>query len=242
MECDFFDAETYTAKKNSIAEECTNKTGSSGGVFLWGDSHAQALSYGLRQHIKEGFSFYQVASSGCRPHVAEDSESRGEFKLACDRSNSFALAKIKELKPDLVILAQKNDHDKNDYDHIVSELKRIGVESIIIVGPVPQWYPSLPRAISLRHFDPKEIYIKDSGFDKSVLAVDSAMRNKVKGVDGVYISIIEALCKNNGECLSKVDGSNTPLVWDYGHLSLEGSKFVVSEVLLKNSTFLRWFR
>lgn len=241
LECDFFDGDKYTAKNHSISSGCTSSVAVGGSVFLWGDSHAQALSYGLRQHLKSNVAFNQVTSSGCQPHVGGDSVSSGQFKVSCDRSNAFALEKIKELKPDLVIMAQRFGHDKNNYDVIVSELERIGAKKIIIVGPVPQWMPSLPRAIGIRHFDSKEIYIKDNSLDKAGLKTNDVMRNKFSGDDRVsYISVIDALCKGD-ECLSKVDDKNTPLVWDYGHLSLAGSKFVVSKVLMKNTTFSDWF-
>lgn len=241
LECDFFDGDKYIAKKGSISSTCINDPGAAGGVFLWGDSHAQALSYGLRQYLKSNVSFSQVASSSCQPHVGDDSATSGEFKVACDKSNVFALNEIKKLKPNLVILAQRYNHDKNNYAKIISELKHAGVTEIIIVGPVPQWMPSLPRAIGLRHFNPNEIYIKDNSLVREILTTNSLMRNKLSGDKHVsYISIIDALCRED-TCLSKVNNKNTPLVWDYGHLSLAGSKFVVSEVLMKNPSFRTWF-
>ena len=42
--------------------------------------------------------------------------------------------------------------------------------------------------------------------------------------------MIDQLCNNNG-CLAKVDDKNTPLVFDYGHLSLKGSKYVVENLM-----------
>jgi hypothetical protein len=45
-----------------------------------------------------------------------------------------------------------------------------------------------------------------------------------------YISLISSLCSDNG-CLTKVDDKNTPLVWDYGHLTPEGSIFVADEII-----------
>lgn len=106
-----------------------------------GDSHAQALSYGIRKHLRPQFDFYQIASSGCQPHIGADTSSNGQIKVACDKSNDKAIAEISRLKPSLVIMAQHYDHDKNDYGKIINYLISAGVKKIIILGPVPQWRP-----------------------------------------------------------------------------------------------------
>lgn len=231
-ECNFFDSEQFVAKKESIAASCTLwQEGKS--VFLWGDSHAQALSYGIRQHLKNDIIFYQVASSACQPNLGKDTATQGEFKLACDRSNDFALHEIYRLKPDLVIIAQQHNHDKNDYAGIVGQLSSIGIKNIVLIGPVPQWQPSLPRSIALRHFSAQEKTINDNSFDSTLLDTDKNMKTAFgAGSNATYISLLDHLCKGT-ECLAKVDNHNAPLVWDYGHLSLPGSDFIVKEILSK---------
>lgn len=232
-ECNFFDAEQFVAKKASIASSCTQwKDGKS--VFLWGDSHAQALSYGLRQNFKTDVILHQVASSACQPHLGGDTATQGEFKIACDRSNDFAINEIHRLKPDLVIMAQQHNHDKNDYAGIVSHLRSIGIKNIVLIGPVPQWQPSLPRSIALRHLSTKEKTFNDNSFDSTLLNTDKNMKTEFgSGSDVAYISILDHLCKGS-DCLAKVDNNNTPLAWDYGHLSLPGSDFIVKEILSKH--------
>ncbi len=242
LECDFFDAEAMVAKSGSVAASCTQPQGGKRGVFLWGDSHAQALSYGLRQHLKSDISFYQIASSGCQPHLGGDPITTGEFKLSCDRSNEFALHEIERLKPELVIMAQHNGHEKNNYDQIISHLHDIGIKHIVLVGPIPQWLPTLPRAIALRHFSVHEKAFSDSSFDSSLLHSDRQMKLSFGDKKTVtYISLLEHLCKD-GECLAKVDDHNTPLVWDYGHLSLPGSEFVVKEILSKHPVLAEYLQ
>lgn len=241
-ECNFFDADAYVAKKSQIPESCT-KRHNGNGVFLWGDSHAQALSFGIRRHLDGGVDFYQIASSGCQPHIDGDTATAGEFKIACDRSNKAAIDAITRLKPSVVIMAQRYDHDKNHYNSIVQRLSEIGIKKIIIIGPVPQWQPTLPRAIALRHFDKSDKVFSDSSLDANVFSIDKkmkiqfAMRNDVD-----YISLLDQLCQDNGKCIAKVDDNNTPLVWDYGHLSLSGSDFIADHVLSTNSVFRAFFK
>ncbi|MDX7778993.1 acyltransferase family protein [Aeromonas hydrophila] len=236
LECDFFDDEKYIAKHGEIAVSCTQKQEGMRGIFLWGDSHAQALSYGLRQHLKQDTSLYQVATSACQPHLGGDSATKGEFKLACDRSNEFALHEIARLKPEVVIMVQKGDHDKNNFSNIIAHLNSIGIKHIVILGPVPQWQPSLPRTIALRHFSTHEVRFNDSSFDQSLFTSDRRMKEMISGYNSTnYISLLDHLCED-GKCLAKVDDKNTPLVWDYGHLSMSGADFVVKEILLKDPT------
>ena len=233
LECDFFDADAYVAKDSLIPNTCTKKINGNG-IFLWGDSHAQALSFGIRSHLKNGVDFYQIASSGCQPHMGDDTVTTGEFKIACDKSNKAAIDAIARLKPSVVIMAQHFDHDKNNYDQIINYLLGLGIKHIVLIGPVPQWQPSLPRAIALRHFDKNEQLIADSSFERYLFVIDNNMRARYEKSDEVsYISLLQQLCKGD-KCLAKVDDVNSPLVWDYGHLSLAGSKYIAREVLSQN--------
>ncbi|MDM5072891.1 MULTISPECIES: acyltransferase family protein [Aeromonas] len=242
LECDFFDDEKYIAKNGDIAASCTQLQGNKRGVFLWGDSHAQALSYGLRQHLQSNTSLYQVATSACQPHLGSDTATKGEFKIACDRSNEFALHEIARLQPDVVIMVQKSEHEKNNYSEIVDHLYNLGIKNVVLLGPVPQWQPSLPRTIALRHFSTHEKMFNDNSFDSSLFNSDGKMKATFGDhPKSHYISLLDHLC-NNSECLAKVDDDNMPLVWDYGHLSLSGSDFVVKEILLKDPVLSKYLQ
>ncbi|MBH0057977.1 acyltransferase [Pseudoalteromonas sp. SWXJZ94C] len=227
QECNFFDGNK--AKINDIPDSCINN--GEGGIFLWGDSHAQALSYGLRSTFTETV-FNQVATSGCRPLVKEDILTKSEFKIACDKSNTKAKNAILQIKPKIIILAQKLEHDKNNYFEIKNYLDSNNINaSILLIGPVPQWRPSLPKAIVKRHFNPSERYIKDVYFVEETLSINSILKERYSDSKINYISIIDALCNDNNKCLAKIDDKNTPLIWDYGHLSLEGSMYIAQTVI-----------
>lgn len=230
--CNFFDGKSYTAKKTAIDSSCTKENGNQG-IFIWGDSHAQALSYGLRKWADTKhppLAFYQVASSGCRAHLTADTQTTGEFKLACDRSNNYAIDSIERLKPTVVIIAQRDRHDKNDFDAIAKKLKSIGVSYILIVGPVPQWEPSLPQAIARRHWNGNP-RVDDPSFIIELAEMDQKLQEKYENSTLIkYLSIQNHLC-DGSNCLAKLDLEKTPLVFDYGHLTLEGSEYVVKNVI-----------
>ena len=65
-------------------------------LFLWGDSYAMSLNYGLKKHIGESWNILQVASGGCAPDLYETDN---PFHY-CERSNYIALKTIKELTPE----------------------------------------------------------------------------------------------------------------------------------------------
>lgn len=231
QECNFFDLKTHAAKAYGIPETCTNN--GKGGIFIWGDSHAQALSYGIRVAFP-GTNINQVASSTCRPLIKEDTKTRGAYKHACDKSNEKAKREILKIIPKVIILAQRLDHDLNDYFEILQYIKKHNLGSkIILVGPVPQWQPSLPKTIARRHFNINDKVISDFSFVSALLPINSRLHSNYDNSEIEFISIIDLLCDKQ-TCLAKVDRKNTPLVWDYGHLSPEGSIYV-AENLLKNT-------
>ena len=226
MKCDFFDPDSYTAKKTGIPETCINN--GEGGIFIWGDSHAQALSYGIR-NVFYNVNINQVATSACRPSIKKDIET-SVFKISCNRSNDFAKKAILKIEPDVIILAQADNHDKNEYNDILSYIRENNLKSkLFLVGPVPQWRPSLPLAITRRHFDKNNKIISDPSFVSKILEINNHLHIKYDGTDIHYVSLVDNLCNREG-CLAKVDDENTPLVWDYGHLTLEGSIYIASKI------------
>ncbi len=233
-ECNFFDDREKFIAKPAISNECYDTKGKSKTLMLWGDSHAQALSHGIRSHLRDGTGFIQIASSACAPHIGVAPGLSGEFSLACERSNNMAWDVIKKSTPDVVVMAQRWMHEQNDYVGIVAKLKQFGVKKIIILGPVPQWRIALSNIIALRHFDDNETSFNDKAIDVDILNTNRLMRG-LNYDDSIvrYVSIIDSLCKGD-KCLAKVDGNNTPLSWDYGHLTLEGSDYVVSKVIISS--------
>jgi len=227
-QCDFFDGKSYTAKINDIPKTCINN--GRGGIFIWGDSHAQALSYGVRKSFPNT-NINQVSSSECRPLIKGDDKTSGEFKRACDRSNDMAKNEILKIIPKVIILAQRAGHEQNDYNEILSYLHDNNLNSkLILVGPVPQWQVSLPSVIAKRHFNTNDRVINDATLVNEILSTNSKLHTAYDNSEIEYISIIDQLCSKEG-CLAKVDDQNTPLVWDYGHLSLKGSDYVVKNIV-----------
>ncbi|WP_343731137.1 acyltransferase family protein [Duganella sp.] len=227
--CNVVDVLSRTGKPDTDPI-CTTKQGD-GGVFLWGDSHAEALSFGLRAQLPKGTPFYQVTSAGCRPSLHDDIKQKGLFAVACKYSNQFAMKKIAELRPTTVVMAQQRDHEKTDWREIGAALKAAGVRQAILVGPVPQWQPSLPIVIVNRHWSDPHPYIQDAALDQSILRTNAKMRALTAGTGVTFVSVIDQLCRAEA-CLARVPPASDLLLVDYGHLSEEGSSYVVKNLLV----------
>ena len=228
LECDFMELVTDRTKE-SIAPGCT-AAGARGTWFLWGDSHAQALSPGLTSILPDGIALAQVATSSCRPAIIPiDLHVPGE---RCTRANAYALQKIQELRPDVLILAQGGDHASTDWDALAAHVRRLGVNRVVVVGPAPMWSPSLPEIFINRYWD--------SGADRIAYglvagrdALDKQLRQRYASSESVtYVSMLGRLCDADG-CLAVVPGSNPPelMAFDSAHLTPRGSVYVAGHVL-----------
>jgi hypothetical protein len=136
-------------------------------------------------------------------------------------------------------MAQERDHENKNWDEIVNELHSLGVKKVILVGPLPQWRPSLPLVIAKNHWNSNNNYIEDSSFDLGVFETDKILRERYgKSQNFEYISVIESLC-DNYLCLAVVPASGVLIAVDYGHLSPDGSIYVVQKILLSKSKLLK---
>lgn len=223
-ECDFLEWHSLRPLR-SIDARCTAR-GQISTRLLWGDSHAQALSLGLRSILPVGGLLAQVATSGCPPSIESDDRwltNRGPFAVACRRSNMFALEAVHQLKPQIVYIAQAAGHEKVDWESIALKLRQLGAQRVILIGPVPQWHPSLASRVAP---DWPNIPSTLGNVDADIIQTDNILRSR-KFKNLTYVSVIDEICKTSA-CVSKIN--RDLLVVDYGHLSGEGSKFVAQKL------------
>ncbi|MEB8431780.1 acyltransferase family protein [Cocleimonas sp. KMM 6892] len=224
-----YESSTSTSTSSNIDSNLKQNDG----VFLWGDSHADALAYGLEKIFKANNIKFQATtaqSCGAGLGIGANIKKKGtdDYKQ-CVESNTFAVDFIKTHKPSVVIFAQHKDHDLNNFNQIVDEIADKNI-SYIIVGPVPQWRGTLPSRIAYTSLDPKDKYL--GSIRPWILPLDQKMQEKYQQNKNIrYLSLIDRLCTKDDKCLAKVDDKNSPLVWDYGHLSLEGSYYVGQNII-----------
>lgn len=237
FECDFYNIEKYrsgnatNAPLESISTNCftTNKDKDKL-IFVWGDSHAQHLYYGLSKVISTDYDVLQVASSGCSAKIVTV-KSNIDY---CKHSNWFALNKIQELKPKFVIIGQNIQHNAEEMRKISVALLGIGVGNIIFTGPSPHWTPNLPNIIAYKFLPdtPQRTFI---GVRKDILESDRKIKSEFSSSSNVfYLSLIDYFCNDEG-CLVYYgnDVSDGITTWDYGHLTPIASYNFAKDVLAK---------
>lgn len=191
--------------------------------LLVGDSHAAHLWSGLTA-ANPDINVMQVTSSGCELTLTKDPVERD----VCDRMSKLVYGDLLlHNRPDGVLLAGR--WWAKDLPRLAETLDWFRDHDIpvILVGPIPQYSDDLTRVLILswRFHDPdlprKRMLDWPRGVDRDLrkLAAD-------KGVP--YISLFDLLC-DKGSCVTLVD-PDTPLQWDYGHMTPEGSRFVAGRL------------
>lgn len=235
-ECDFYDGSAYKTGQatlipvKEINRHCFKKNDMySNTVFIWGDSHAQQLYFGLKNHLPSTWQILQVASSGCSPLIYEESSSINY----CIQSNWLALKTIQETKPNVVIVAQNLGHNIEDFNQVIEKLKNLGVKKIIFIGPTPHWTSDLPKIILTKLWinTPTRTY---KGIDKDILAQNALLQANFKQTDtAILVNLIDFFCNKDG-CLTYIgDDKKTGITtWDSGHLTPIASDYLAKNLLV----------
>ena len=225
--CDFYNWQTR-GNKGSIDDACTSISGDRPVFLLWGDSHAQALSFGFRQNISPEAQLALIATSGCSPKLKDDPEN-GANKSACRASNELAIEFIKKNNPARVFVAQSEKHELTDWLEI-ARFVRANNGELVLVGPLPRWHPSLPIIVA-KNLKAERDYVSD-GLDVAAIAGNAKLRETYMNTNVRFVSLMDGLCRPN-ECRARVPANDSfdLIALDYGHLTPSGSDFVVKSFL-----------
>jgi hypothetical protein len=238
MECEFFDIEKFLAGQATsipravIAPTCYERDPSKAhAVMLWGDSHVEQLSDGLRNNLPADWQVLQVASSGCLPTANAPAPSTVDH---CLQSNWFAQKTIAATHPDVVIVAQNLDHSLEGFRAIAARLRSLGVPKVIFTGPDPHWTADLPRLMMTNFWltAPRRTW---QGINMTVVAHNAALQAGFQNIDGaVYVNLTDFFCNKDG-CLTYLGEDRLTGItsYDYGHLMPAASNYLARELLVK---------
>jgi peptidoglycan/LPS O-acetylase OafA/YrhL len=200
-------------------------------VLLWGDSHAATLSTGLR----DATTLSQLSASGCPP-VLSFADKKRAF---CTDMIAEVLETVSRANPRKIVLHAnwlRYDMDTlSGFGDTLDQLKTAAPEAdILVVGGTPQWAPNLPEQLA----DVSDPLARSHRLPAQALQAVQARDAHISSVaarHGVpFVSLVEVLCGTE-DCVATVpdpdQGGFTSLIWDYGHLSSAGSKYVVREIL-----------
>lgn len=214
-----------------FSPSCTGGSDVSGTApILWGDSHAAALSGGLRLIQSD---LMQFTASGCPPFVGYASS----WRPGCRDFIKLAQREIAQRKPPQLYLhanwsLYKDDDLIKNLSRTLSFVRSVSPQtSVVLIGSVPQYHPSLPVTM-LRHG------VKLNGMHRMPMAmygelvsIDQQIANLEK-LDRVrFVSVLSRLCDDTG-CLAVTSSTQgyVPMAWDYGHLTKEGAELIAAYV------------
>ncbi len=216
----------------AFAAECQGGAGPVA-VLVWGDSHAAALSFGLRQVDAR---VVQYTASGCPPLKGLVLGSWPH----CTEVNEFVMSDLRRLHPEKVVLHanwyayRQHDLARMLGDTIASVRRLLPDTDVIVVGPVPQWAPSLPVFLSARHLELDREYAVDAPLYDELRALEAPLQRAAEARGAKFVSALAALCQRDRcAATTRYDGKVMPTMWDYGHLTSGGSVLLAPKVLAR---------
>lgn len=234
-ECFLHPSQSYS----DFSRVCSEFNNDEDTLLLWGDSHAAALSFGLRERLG---NVIQYTASGCPPIMGFNNPKR----VHCERINDHVLQKIAEIKPDYIML-HANWLDAQRFVELtglhetINHIQNVSPQSkVIVLGGVPQWQPDLPTVLlrkKLTYSDNRTLTMSQD-MEEKILKVDGQVSSISVESRAGFISVYDLLCNQKG-CHGYVKYNNKvmPTAWDYGHLTENGSLFLsekIAEKLLQN--------
>jgi peptidoglycan/LPS O-acetylase OafA/YrhL len=202
---------------------CLARSATRPNILLLGDSHAAHLRTGLIAALPDA-NVMQATASGCKPLLHR----RARDAAGCRRlMQSMFEDYLPNTPVDLVIVSARwFDSDLADLASTLDYLKARHV-NVLLVGPIVQYNGAVPQLVALaaQHHDPdlllRQMRRQERGVDAAMAAL--AARKHVR-----YASAYRAMCPGDACVQLSVDG--VPLQHDYGHLTREGSIFVVDRL------------
>ena len=211
-------------------------------ITLWGDSHAAHLYPGLLalQQADNGFRLSQYTTPGCPPIFGFVSP----ISPLCHLANSIARERLKELKPQTVILVARQWHDYGAPERdpavvdkmiveTLAELRAMGVRRIVVVGKFPSWKTPPRRILAQAHRAEAAGIINGAVIAtrgrppqlfRSERDAYERLRAFFTATGATFISPTEIYCDGD-DCLLAVPDDGTPVTFDGSHLTPASSRY-----------------
>lgn len=191
-------------------------------VLVVGDSQAAHYARALEEVFPD-WSVSEIASSGCRPLL----NGRGERR--CIEMMELAFADhIPAGVFDAVIIAGRWRASEAAAARETAEFAARYAKQVIVFGPIIEYDVSLPRLLAVSARDGSSSAVDQARHLAEVRSTDEAFRQALAGAPVRYFSIVSAICPSE-VCAVTTDGG-VPLQHDYGHLTLEGAKWLLAKL------------
>jgi peptidoglycan/LPS O-acetylase OafA/YrhL len=206
-------------------------------VFVWGDSHAADLFPGFRalQH-QSGVRLAQYTSSSCAPILGLKMPDRP----ACFAVNNAVINRIRELRPDIVVLSANWDYRDPDHDsasranrlqQTIGLIEAAGVKRVVVVGTAPFWKIPVPGLL-IGELRRNQYHSVAHRLGRDLLAPhdDALVKAATQNAGGVYLSVFEYLCDQTSCLVTTGPGWRDLVTYDNSHFTEHGSLIVAQHI------------
>lgn len=209
-------------------------------ALIWGDSHAAALTSGLRELLP---NVVQYTASGCPPIVDAVVSS---WRPHCRNINAFVLKEVQRLQPQQVFLHANwlSYKEQDPIKHIQMAIDAIyGVSpttNVTIVGGVPQWLRPLPIVMLHRQISINKDQYRQTPLYGDLEKLDMDLRRVADANRASFVSAIDILCREMVcQVVSRSSNGFRLTAWDYGHLTQVGSALLAKKLLARINADVR---
>lgn len=200
-------------------DQCLNSVPGRPSILLVGDSHGAQLWPGLSS-LEPDIKVMQATATGCVASLYPDA---GRNYCHTFFNEKLRLVLQREEKPSAVVFASRwTQQSLPDLEATLND-PMVRASNPILVGPIPEYTTALPRLLVFaeRLAQPD---LMERFRSVSPSALDRDMRTIANRTGTPYVSLIDILC-SGGECRT-LAAANTPMQFDYGHLTPAGSGVV----------------
>ena len=203
-----------------LPEECTALSATKPNVVVVGDSYAAQYWRAISLRLPDS-NVMQAAGSGCRPLLGTGGD------LRCREVADYVLGPLLDSgRLSTVVLAGRwLPEDAAAIAPTIRHIQARGAK-VIFIGAAPEYQGSFPSILA-RATARGDLGMVDSWRVDENVAWDRRLRATVAPTGATYVSPLQIICPHKCR-LTSADGM--PLQFDYGHLTLAGSRYVVGQI------------
>jgi peptidoglycan/LPS O-acetylase OafA/YrhL len=204
--------------------ECINFQAGKKNILLIGDSHAAHWYESFASDLGEGAVLSQATASGCSP-LLDAKGARRCTDLMARVFNEF----VQKHTFDAIVLSARWQPEDASKIADTTEFLRKYVNKVIVLGPIVEYETSLPRLLAMQGRQPENLLRYRVYASRKTL--DNVLKDKLRNTKAIYVSVIDAVCADSENCLTATP-DQIPLQFDYGHLTAEGARLILSRIRL----------
>ena len=223
----------FATASGRVDDACLVPAPGKANILLWGDSYAAHYLHGLGETIdRQAENILQAAQPACMPSFDAAAQGTAFCRELATQVGAF----LRGQRPDRVVISAdwveyarppRFDGMIADLRRTIAKLNGLGIP-VVLLGPGVQFRTQLPSMLVRAHLRQVEARADDFLLP-DIFALDETMKAALpKGERFSYVSVLDAVCPAR-QCPLTID-DGIPLSWDYGHLTAEGSVYVVGKI------------